>query len=164
MRVPLAAAPNPSILAPGATFDREARMQFNFAGKRAIVTGGSRGIGRAIAARLAAAGASVSIAARGEVALAATASELMRAGGTVHSFACDLADAAAVQDYVAAAAEALGGIDILINTASAFGLADDEASWEASIAVDLLAAVRAARAAVPHLLRAGGGSIINIAS
>ncbi len=139
-------------------------MQFDFTGKRAIVAGGSRGIGRAIALGFAEAGASVSICARGAETLARTRDELARFGGTAHAMSCDLGDAGAVTRYVDAAADALGGIDILINNASGFGSVDDEEGWAASIAVDLMAMVRASRAAIPFMERVGGGVIVNISS
>jgi 3-oxoacyl-[acyl-carrier protein] reductase len=139
-------------------------MKFDFNGKRVIVAGGSRGIGRAIALGFAEAGAGVSICARGAEALASARSDIARFGGTTHAASCDLADGPAVTRYVADAAAALGGIDILINNASGFGVSDDEAGWEASIAVDLLATVRASRVALPFIERAGGGSIVHISS
>ena len=118
-------------------------MNIDLAGKRAIVAGGSRGIGRAIALALAEAGAGVSICARGAERLAATREEIARHGSTAHSAVCDLADAAAVPRYIEDAAAALGGIDILVNNASGFGATDDEAGWAVSVSVDLLATVRA---------------------
>jgi 3-oxoacyl-[acyl-carrier protein] reductase len=138
-------------------------MQLSLEGKNALVTGGSRGIGRSIALAFAEAGANVSICARGEAALRETEAELARFGRKVHAAACDLADGAAVTRYVAEAAAALGGIEILVNNASGFGASDDEAGWGASIEVDLMASVRASRAAVPYLER-GGGSILHISS
>src|SRR5262249_12905697 len=107
-------------------------MNIDLAGKRAIVAGGSRGIGRAIALAFAEAGAGVSICARGAERLAATRDEIARHGGTTHSAVCDLANATAVPRYVEDAAAALGGIDILVNNASGFGTTDDEAGWEVS--------------------------------
>ncbi|MGH7031397.1 MAG: SDR family NAD(P)-dependent oxidoreductase, partial [Stellaceae bacterium] len=77
---------------------------------------------------------------------------------------CDLADAAAVGRYIEEAAEALGGIDILVNNASGFGTSDDEAGWATSISVDLLATVRATRAALPFLEKSAAGAIVNISS
>lgn len=118
-------------------------MAGKFTGRRVVVTGASRGIGHAIAAGFAAQGAQLSICARGEAGLQAAAADFVAAGGTVHAEPCDMADAAAVARYVAAAAAALGGIDILVNNASGFGRTDDEAGWAASIEVDLLGAVRA---------------------
>ena len=125
-------------------------MPFDFKGKRAVICGGSRGIGRSIALGFARAGAAVSICARGEQALEATRGELVKLGPSAHAATCDLADGPAVGRYIAAAAEALGGIDILVNNASGFGMSDDEAGWEASMIVDLMATVRASRAATPH--------------
>jgi 3-oxoacyl-[acyl-carrier protein] reductase len=140
-------------------------MPFDFKGERAVVCGGSRGIGRSIALGFASAGASVSICARGAEALATTRAELAKLGNTAHAAECDLADGPAVSRYIAQAAAALGGIDILVNNASGFGMSDDEAGWEASVAVDLMATVRASHAAIPVIERSGdGGSIVNISS
>ena len=139
-------------------------MNIDLAGKRAIVAGGSRGIGRAIALALAGAGADVSICARGEERLAATREEIARHGGTAHSAVCDLADEAAVPRYIEDAAATLGGIDILVNNASGFGASDDERGWAVSVSVDLMATVRAIRTALPHLEKSGSGAILNISS
>ncbi len=139
-------------------------MGFDFSGKRVLVAGGSRGIGRAIALGFAAAGADVSICARGAAALQATRDELAGHGHRVHAASCDLADAAAVAAYVASAVEALGGLDVLVNNASGFGMGDDEAGWAAGLSVDVMAMVRASHAAVPHLLASPGSSIVHISS
>src|SRR5258707_3953031 len=139
-------------------------MSFGCRGKRVVVAGGSRGIGRSIALGFAAAGAGVSICARGADALAATRAEIQRSGGTAHAASCDLADGPAVTRYIADAATALGGIDVLVNNASGFGASDDEAGWAVSVAVDIMATVRASQAALRHLEKAGGGSIINVSS
>jgi 3-oxoacyl-[acyl-carrier protein] reductase len=139
-------------------------MNIDLAGKRAIVAGGSRGIGRAIALALAGAGAGVSICARGAERLASTREEIARLGGTAHSAVCDLGDEAAVPRYIEAAAAALGGIDILVNNASGFGASDDEKGWAVSVSVDLMATVRASHAALPYLEKSGSGTILNISS
>ncbi len=139
-------------------------MNIDLTGKRAVVAGGSRGIGRAIALAFAEAGAGVSICARGADALSKARDDIARHGHPSHAATCDLADAAAVPRYIEAAAGALGGIDILVNNASGFGGSDDEAGWAVSIAVDLMATVRATRAALPHLEKSAAGAIINISS
>lgn len=139
-------------------------MPFEFSGKRVVVAGGSRGIGRAIALGFAAAGADVSICARGAEALERTRGELARHGRKVHAATCDLAKAEAVTRYVGDAAGALGGIDVLINNASGFGMADDEAGWAAGLAVDVMAMVRASHAALPLLERGKGNAIVHVSS
>jgi 3-oxoacyl-[acyl-carrier protein] reductase len=139
-------------------------MSFDFKGKRVVVAGGSKGIGRSIALGFARAGAKVSICARGAAALAAAREELSGFGTEAHAAACDLGVEAEVKGYVAAAADALGGIDVLVNNASAFGHSDDEAGWAASLNVDLMATVRASQAAIPFITQAEGGSIVNISS
>jgi 3-oxoacyl-[acyl-carrier protein] reductase len=144
-------------------------MPFDFSGRRVVVAGGSRGIGRAIALGFAKAGADVSICARGAQALEAARADLAACGRRVHAAACDLADAAAVARYVAEAARALDGIDVLVNNASGFGMADDEAGWAAGLAVDVMAMVRASHAALPWLERSAAAapraaSIIHVSS
>jgi 3-oxoacyl-[acyl-carrier protein] reductase len=139
-------------------------MNISLKGKRAVIAGGSRGIGRSIALAYAAAGAHVSICARGPDGLKTAAADIGTHGGQVHWAACDLANAEAIKRYVADAAAALGGIDILVNNASGFGMADDEAGWLAGLNVDVLATVRATHAAIPHMEKAGGGAIVNISS
>ncbi len=134
----------------------------DFTGKGVVVMGGSRGIGRSIALAFAAAGASVSICARGQEALDATRREIEALGVTAHCRSLDLGDAEAIASYVPAAATALGGLDVLVNNASGFGHSDDEEGWAASLTIDVLAVVRASHAAVPLL--GPGSSIINIAS
>jgi 3-oxoacyl-[acyl-carrier protein] reductase len=138
-------------------------LKIELQGKNALIAGGSRGIGRSIALAFAEAGANVSICARGAESLRATEAELKRFGHKVHTATCDLGDGSAVTAYVKSAAEALGGIDVLVNNASGFGSSDDEAGWAASINVDLMATVRASYAALPFLEKSKG-NIINISS
>jgi 3-oxoacyl-[acyl-carrier protein] reductase len=139
-------------------------MNIDLTGKRVVVCGGSRGIGRAIALVCAEAGAAVSICARGAEALARARDEIAAHGHTAHAAVCDLAEADQIARYLPEAAEALGGIDILVNNASGFGSTDDEAGWEKSLNVDLQATVRATRTATPFLEQADGGAIVNISS
>lgn len=133
---------------------------FDFSGKRVVVCGGSKGIGRSVALGFAKAGAAVSICARGAEALAATKAEL---GAKGHAASCDLGDAAQIASYIAQAERALGGIDVLVNNASGFGMADTEEGWAASLNVDVLATTRASRAAIPAL-KAARGCIVNLSS
>lgn len=138
-------------------------MTFDFSNRRAVICGGSRGIGRAIALGLAAAGADVSICARGAEALEATRTEVAASGHKAHAGVADLGDEAAIKGYIAEAAAALGGIDILVNNASAFGSSDDVAGWMSSMAVDMMAIVHATHAALPFL-KESRGTVINTSS
>jgi len=138
-------------------------MKIELTGRRALIAGGSRGIGLAIAHAFASAGADVAICARQKVSLESAAASLKPLGHRVSARACDVSQAEQVKGWVEAAAQDLGGIDILVNNASGFGRTDDEAGWSASIEIDLMAAVRACHAALPYLERQGG-SIIHIAS
>jgi 3-oxoacyl-[acyl-carrier protein] reductase len=137
---------------------------FDFTGYRVLVAGGSKGIGRSIALAFAEAGAAVSICARGEQALQAAREELAAFGHAVHAARCDLADAQAIATYVDDAARALGGIDVLVNNASGYGFSDDDEGWMRGFEVDLMAAVRASRAAQPHLEASPHASILHISS
>ena len=138
-------------------------MKIDLTGRRALVAGGSRGIGLGIAQAFANAGADVSICARSQEALNDAATQLRKTGRKIHAQTCDLADSEAIKTWVAAAAQELGGIDILVNNASGFGRTDDEAGWALSVQIDLMATVRACHAAMPFLERQGG-SIIHISS
>jgi 3-oxoacyl-[acyl-carrier protein] reductase len=138
-------------------------MELSFKGKKVLVAGGSRGIGRSIALAFAANGADVAICARGEASLRTTEAELKRHGTKTFGLICDLGDEAQVVGMVNEAAGALGGIDVLVNNASGLGLKDDESGWQASINVDLLGTARATRTAIPALEKSKG-SIINISS
>jgi 3-oxoacyl-[acyl-carrier protein] reductase len=138
-------------------------MEISFKGKKVLVGGGSRGIGRSIALAFAAGGADVAICARGAEGVKAAEGELQRHGTKIFGVACDLGDESAVTGFVKDAAKALGGIDVLVNNASGVGLKDDEAGWQAGIDIDLLATARATRTAIPFLEKSKG-SIINITS
>lgn len=139
-------------------------MDIQLRGRRAVITGASKGIGKAIARAFAHEGAAVSICARGAEALQQTHTELQALGGTVHSAVCDCADAQAIDAYIAAAADALGGIDILVNNVSGFAPGDDDAAWQRSLGVDVLASIRATKAALRWLEPADHACVINISS
>ena len=133
-------------------------MFFDFTGKRVLVAGGSRGIGRAIAIGFSKAGAAVSVCARGAAGLVP-----LQAEGVAHVRAADLADPAQVAAWVSEAAAALGGVDVLVNNASGFGMGDTEEGWKRGLDVDVMATVRASTAALAHL-RASKGCIVNTTS
>ncbi|WP_266159325.1 SDR family NAD(P)-dependent oxidoreductase [Dyella silvatica] len=137
---------------------------FDFRHYRVVVAGGSKGIGRSIALSFAAAGASVSICARGQAALDETAHAIAGHGVGVHAQSVDLAETAAIHTYITAAAQALGGIDILVNNASGYGFSDDDDGWAAGFQIDLMAAVRASQAALPHLRASPQASILHLSS
>lgn len=136
-----------------------------FQNRNVVVMGGSRGIGLAIALGFAAEGAKVAICARGAEGLEIARREIAGHGHHVYAAPCDMADAAQIARFVPDAAESLGGIDILINNASGFGMTDDEEGWDASLTVDMMATVRSSHAALPFLRKTGNGAaIVNIAS
>ena len=139
-------------------------MDLGLRGKAAVVTGGSRGIGRSIALRLAEEGVGVAICARGESALRETEAELRSRSVPVYAAACDVADQSALDGFLDAARAKLGRLDILVNNPSGFVFADDPAAWESTLSVDLMASVRATWKVVPWMAAAGGGAIIHISS
>lgn len=134
--------------------------------KCAVVTGGSKGIGRAIALRLAAEGANVAICARGEEALRNTEQELVEHGGKVFAAVCDVSDAKAFDRFLDNAYETFGRLDILVNNTSALdsSFADDDAAWRSGFDVDVMGAVRGSRKVVPWFAENGGGTILHISS
>ncbi|HEY4358094.1 MAG TPA: SDR family oxidoreductase [Acidobacteriaceae bacterium] len=138
------------------------------AGRKALITGGARRIGRTLALSLARAGADVAITYRGSQDEAErTVEDLLAMDVQAFSFACDVRDETSVNDAVAAAEEQLGGLDILVNNAGAFETVTLEnisvAEWDAMFATNTRGPFLMARAAYPSL-KAAGGRIINIGS
>jgi len=140
-------------------------MERRFNGKVAIVTGASRGIGRAIAGRLAAEGARVVLCARDAALLKQTVEEIERMGGMAKAIPTDLRAAAAAPRVVDFAQAGYGQIDLLVNNAGAtkrgefFDLTEED--WADGFALKFFGAVRLTRAAWPHL-KSSGGSVVNI--
>jgi len=138
-------------------------------GRVAVVTGGSRGIGRSIALELAQAGADVAIAARNEEDLARTAKEIEATGRRSLAVPTDVSDPAALQNLVDAAAEAFDGFDIWVNNAGAAPfLSSIDAirpeGFEKYFRINFLSAFHAMRLAAPVLMRKGSGCVLNLAS
>jgi NAD(P)-dependent dehydrogenase (short-subunit alcohol dehydrogenase family) len=137
-------------------------VDLGLGGRRVLVTGGSKGLGYAIASELLREGARVAICARNEQEIVAAGREL----GAAHAQAADVTDAEQVRDFVDRSAEALGGIDALVNNAGrahpgGFEALGDE-DWVADLDVKLFSLIRCSRAVLPHLRAAGGGRIVNI--
>lgn len=141
---------------------------FSLAGRKALVTGGSRGLGRAIALALAAAGAQVAVTARRREALEETLAQLHAQGGQHVGLAQDVSRTGAAESGVAEAREALGGLDILINNAGIEEVraseAVDEALWDRIVDTNLKGAFFMAQAAARHMADSGGGAIVNLCS
>ena len=130
-------------------------MDLQLKGKKAIVTGASRGIGRAIAETLAAEGCDVAICARGQAGVDEVVGALTARGVTAFGAAVDIADGPALKAWVSESAKRLGGVDILVSNASALTRGAGEDDWKAMYDVDLMGAVRALEAARPFLEKAG---------
>lgn len=143
-------------------------MDLQIKGKVALVTGGSRGIGRATALRFGSEGCNVAICARGEESLNKTLRELEGLGVVTFGVVADMSIAGEAGRFVDEAAAALGGVDMLVNnvggsSGSTFAETCDE-DWVKTFDLNLFHAVRATRAALPYFRKRGGGSVVTVAS
>lgn len=139
-------------------------MDLGLKDKGVVVTGASKGIGRAAALQFADEGAHVAICARGAEALEKTAGELRAKGVKVFAKTADVSRPAELDAFLDGARNALGRVDVLVNNTSGFGTSDDEAGWKASLDVDVMASVRACWKVVPWMSEQGGGVILHISS
>ena len=143
-------------------------MDLGLQKKVVMITGASRGLGRAMAEALGAEGARLALCARGAEALERAASELRAKGHEVDAQPVDVADPAACEQWVSGVARRMGGVDVLVNNAGGarLGLLKDldEAAWQAAFQLNFFSAVRLARACAPLMEQRGGGAIVNISS
>jgi len=139
-------------------------MDLGLKGKKAIVTGGTRGIGHATASLLAAEGCDVAICARHKGPVDETVAALARAGVRAVGGAVDVADLPALRAWVAEAAEALGGLDIFVANVSALAQGMDEEAWRRGFEIDVMGTVFGIEAALPIIERSDAGSIVVIGS
>lgn len=139
-------------------------MDLGLHGKKAIVTGGTRGIGRAVATLLAAEGCDVAICARHRGPIDETVAALARAGVKATGGAVDVADLAALRGWIGEAAEALGGLDIFVANVSALAQGMDEAAWRRGFEIDVMGTVFGIEAALPLLERSAAGAIVVVGS
>jgi 3-oxoacyl-[acyl-carrier protein] reductase len=139
-------------------------MDLQLAGLRALVTGGTKGIGRAIVEGLLAEGADVAFCARTESDVKATVEALTDSGPRVLGEALDVADGPALTAWVGRVAEELGGLDIVVCNVSAIAIGSDEDTWRTNFDVDLMHTVRVVNAALPHLERSDAGNVVVVSS
>jgi 3-oxoacyl-[acyl-carrier protein] reductase len=139
-------------------------MDLGLSGRKVLVTGGTKGIGRAIAEMFVAEGSCVAICARNQTDVQTVTAQLGLDGRKVFGAAVDVSDASAVTAWVGEAAVALGGIDIVVPNVSALAVTASEEAWHAGFQTDIMGSVRVITAAMPWLKKSDAGSIVIISS
>jgi NAD(P)-dependent dehydrogenase (short-subunit alcohol dehydrogenase family) len=139
-------------------------MDLGLTGKTALVTGGSKGIGRAIAELFAAEGANVAICARNAEEVSGVVKSLAASGVKSWGQAVDVADPVALKQWIEGAAAELGGIDVLVCNVSALAVGDSPETWEKSFRVDMMHTVNSVAAALPYLERSSAAAIVIVSS
>lgn len=139
-------------------------MDLQLDNKNCVVIGGSRGIGRAIALGLAAEKANVAICGRNPESLQEAESELARTGVKALSQTCDVSQPSQLENFLTSVKDTFGSIDVLVHNASAIAVGPTLDDWEASIGVDLMAAVRASEQVIPWMEESGSGTILFVSS
>ena len=139
-------------------------MDLGLKGLKALVTGGTKGIGRAIAETLAAEGCDIAICARNGSEVTSAVATLAKSGVKATGAAVDVSDGPALKAWVAEAAAALGGLDIIVANVSALAISNDEEGWTKGFSTDMMGTVRLVDAAMPFLLESKAGAIVTISS
>lgn len=139
-------------------------MDLGLEGLRVVVTGATKGIGRAIAQTFAQEGAKVAVCARNAAAVQETVAALERSGVQAQGGAVDVADHAGLKRWVGEVAQHWGGLDIVVANVSALAIGNDEASWRREFETDLMGTVQLVDAAMPYLEASQAASIVTISS
>jgi 3-oxoacyl-[acyl-carrier protein] reductase len=139
-------------------------MDLGLKGARVLVTGSTKGIGRAIAETFAAEGANVGICARNQADVDSTVAALKAMGVAAFGGRVDVSDGPALKAWVSDMASKLGGVDAIVSNVSALAIGQDEESWQKEFSTDMMGTVRLVNAAMPYLEKSGAAAIVTISS